>query len=136
MNIKSDKKTISGSVEGVYSKISNLNNLSPFVGDKVKDWKATEDECSFSFSAMGTDTSISLAITEKIPDEKIVIQSKPNCSPIPFSAVLHLEKIDDSSFTAQTEIEADIPFALSMMVKKPLHQMADMIMQQLSKMAV
>jgi hypothetical protein len=131
MNIKSEKKTINGSVEELYSKVSNLSNLSPILDGKVQNWKATENECSFSISAMGTNANISMYIAEKIPNERISIQTAQGGSPIPFSAILYLEKIDDNSFNAQIEINADVPFAFSVMAKKPLQQLADKLMEAL-----
>jgi carbon monoxide dehydrogenase subunit G len=139
MTIRSDKKNINGSVEKVYEKISNISNLSPFVGDKVQDWKATEDECSFTVNAMGVNAVIALRITEKIPCELIRIQSGDGAgqggSPFPFVAAIHLQKIDDTSFYANADIDVEVPAMLSMMVKKPLQQAIDKLMEQLANMA-
>ncbi len=135
MDIKSEKKVINGSVEALYAKVSNLSNLSPVLDGKVQNWMATENECSFAISAMGTNANISLHIVEKIPYERISIQTGQGGSPIPFSATLYLEKVNDNSFDTQIEINADVPFALSMMVKKPLQQLADKLMETLVTLA-
>ncbi|MDR0620249.1 MAG: hypothetical protein LBG17_10190 [Bacteroidales bacterium] len=134
MRIKSDKKNINGSVENIYGKISNISNLSPFIGDKVQNWKATEDECSFTVNAMGTNARITVCIIEKIPNELVRIQSGSG-SPFPFTAALHLQKIDDTSFYADAEIDVEVPAMLGMVVKKPLQQAVDKLMEQLSLMA-
>jgi hypothetical protein len=140
MTIKSDKKNINGSVENIYGKISNISNLSPFIGDKVQDWKATENECSFVVNAMGFNTAITMRIIEKIQSELVRIQSgsvdgSADGSPFPFTAALHLQKIDDTSFYASSEIDVEVPTMLSMMVKKPLQRAIDKLMEQLSLMA-
>ncbi|MDR2556137.1 MAG: hypothetical protein LBC49_00295 [Bacteroidales bacterium] len=141
MTIKSDKKLIDGNVEKVYDKLSNISNLSPFIGDKVKDWKATEDECSFTVDVMGVNTAIMLFIAEKIPNERIFIKSGQagvagqGGSPFPFSATLNLEKVSDVSFYAQVSVDVEIPMMLSMMVKKPLQEMVDKLLEQISRFA-
>jgi carbon monoxide dehydrogenase subunit G len=141
MTVKSDKKLIDGNVEKVYDRMSNINNLSPFIGDKVQDWKATENECSFTVNAMGFNTAITLFIAEKIPNERIVIKSGQagvegqGGSPFPLSATLNLEKVSETSFYAQVYVDVEVPMMLSMMVKKPLQEMVDKLLEQISRFA-
>ena len=129
MNIKSDKKEILRPREEIFHFLNDFNNFEKLMPEQITDWAATKENCSFEISGMAT---IELRITEiKEPEfQKIESEGK---SPFPFSLLTNLDAIDPQNTSVVFEIDADINPMMSMMVKKPLQNIVDIMTDKLKE---
>ncbi len=130
----SDVKVINYSIEKVYDKLSNLNNLNnlmdPEKMKKVKEqvpnapdfkfenFKANEDECSFSINPIGR---VGIRVTEREPNKLIKLEGDESL-PINFNCWLQFLPIDQDSCKIRLTLHADMSPMIKMMVNKHLKE--------------
>ena len=122
---ESKKTEIGRNVEFVFDHVSNFSNFSLMANDKIENFKATEDRCSFTIKGMG---DFGLKIIGRIPYEKITVASDPEVQssmPLNFILNLNFEKTEAYKCNVTAVIELDVPQIMAMMIKKQLEKAAD-----------
>lgn len=130
---ESKKTEIGRNVEFVFDYVSNFSNFSLMANDKIENFKATEDRCSFTIKGMG---DFGLKIIGRIPYEKITVASDPEVqSPMPLNFILNLnfEKTEAYKCNVTAVIELDVPQIMVMMIKKQLEKAADTLVETLKQ---
>lgn len=72
----------------IYAALSDFNNFTPIVADKVEEWRVEGDSCSFRVKGIG----VELRMTEKIPGELIRIEASDR-SPFGFTFWLQMKQV-------------------------------------------
>ncbi len=130
MKINSNKETINCRAENIFDFISNFKNFEHLVPqDKVNNWNATENECSFAIPNLAT---IAMEIAEKQAPNRLLIKSKQP-SPFDFSMTVELE--GNETVVSSIEFAADVNPMLGMMVKNPLTNFVNILNAQLKSYA-
>lgn len=130
---ESKKTEIGRNVEFVFDHVSNFSNFSLMANDKIENFKATEDRCSFTIKGMG---NFGLKIIERIPYEKITVASDPEVQssmPLNFILNLNFEKTEAYKCNVTAVIELDVPQIMAMMIKKQLEKAADTLVETLKQ---
>lgn len=130
---ESKKTEIGRNVEFVFDHVSNFSNFSLMANDKIENFKATEDKCSFTIKGMG---DFSLKIIGRIPYEKITVASDPEVQssmPLNFILNLNFEKTEAYKCNVTAVIELDVPQIMAMMIKKQLEKAADTLVETLKQ---
>jgi carbon monoxide dehydrogenase subunit G len=141
----SEVKVIPAPQEAVYNRLSNLKNLEqlfdpkkleeikkqyPDVPDiKLDNFQATEDECSFSVSPVGT---VGVHITEREPSKMIKLSGGKSV-PFQFNCWIQLVMVDETSCKVKITIHAELNPMIKMLVNKHLKQGVDQIAEALTK---
>ena len=125
-NFKSPEVEVNISVEALYTKLSNVNNLRDILPPQVSEFQSTKDSCCFKMGGMPT---IHLEIEEKIPNSKISLRAKD--SQVPFTLECNISE-NGNMAKATLEINAELNMMMKMMVEKPLTHFLDVLA---SKMA-
>lgn len=126
--IQSKSLEINTNAADVFSKISNFSAFGALMPEQIKNWKATETECSFEISGMA---SLAMKITEKTHPTRLVITSMPP-SPIQFNLEFVFE--DKETYTnSQVLMHVDVNSVMLMMVKKPLQNFVEMLNAKLKE---
>lgn len=121
---KSDIVTINHPIELVYSKLStpssfkniaNIDALPNEVKEKINEITFGDDSIAFSVNPIG---EVVLQIVERTEPVKVVLSAVK--LPIPLNVVLSLEKVDDTTTHAVTEIQVELNMFIRPMVEKPL----------------
>ena len=117
-NIESNKVTINASQEVVYTFLTDFNNIKALLPqDKISDWNATVDQCSFKIQNAAV---IPLVKESVVAHNKINIKSGEK-APFPFTLEVFVNPIDGGEgCEAHMEFEGEINAFLKMMVVKPL----------------
>jgi len=112
--------------------LTDFTNFSEFIPrDKVKNFSATPGSCSFEINGFGR---IGLEIVEKIPNNMIYITSSGN-TPLHFSFLVDINQQDSSTSLVKLSLEPDVnPFVMAM-VKSPLQNFVDILIEQLEKLS-
>lgn len=130
---ESKKTEIGRNVEFVFDHVSNFSNFSLMANDKIENFKATEDKCSFTIKGMG---NFGLKIIGRIPYEKITVASDPEVQssmPLNFILNLNFEKTEAYKCNVTAVIELDVPQIMVMMIKKRLEKAADTLVETLKQ---
>lgn len=130
---ESKKTEIVRNVEFVFDHVSNFSNFSLMANDKIENFKATEDRCSFTIKGMG---DFGLKIIGRIPYEKITVASDPEVQssmPLNFILNLNFEKTEAYKCNVTAVIELDVPQIMAMMIKKQLEKAADTLVETLKQ---
>lgn len=130
---ESKKTEIERNVEFVFDHVSNFSNFSLMANDKIENFKATEDRCSFTIKGMG---DFGLKIIGRIPYENITVASDPEVQssmPLNFILNLNFEKTEAYKCNVTAVIELDVPQIMAMMIKKRLEKAADTLVETLKQ---
>jgi len=141
----SEVKIISAPQEAVYNRLSNLKNFeqlfdpkkleeikkqNPDVPDiKLDNFQATEDECSFSISPVGT---VGVHIVEREPSKMIKLAGSKSV-PFQFSCWIQLVPVDEVNCKVKITIHAELNPMIKMLVGKHLKKGVDQIAEALTK---
>lgn len=115
--IKSDTVITNASQEKVFTFLTDFNNIKELLPqDKISDWTADFDACSFKIQNAAT---IPLVKDRVEPNGKIYIKSGEK-APFPFTLEVFITAVDAESCEAYFEFNGEINAFLKMMVMKPL----------------
>jgi hypothetical protein len=119
--------------EKIYNFLSDFNNFHNLIpADKVKNWSATSDSCQFTVDGIG---DAGLKIIEKTPFSLIKVTSEGK-TPINFFLWIQIKKIDEGSSAIRIVIEPQVNQMMMMMVKGPLQNFLDMLVDQVEKLKI
>jgi len=129
MRIDSNKAIIDAPVQKVYDFLVNAENIGKLLPqNEVKDFRGTENECSFKVQGGIT---ISLVQSELLPINEIKMKSGEK-SPFPFQLSVIL-----NDFEGKTEgyisFDGEVNAFLQMMVKKPLTNLFNHMTEELKQ---
>lgn len=134
---KSGEAEIAVPIEKIYERVSNPLKIKEMTmtasGDmaqKLKDVTFGEDSITFSVPPVG---QIVLQITDKTEPTKVEYQAVQ--SPVPFSIVMDMKKLDDSRTLAEAIINIDIPVFLKPMLDGKMKEMAQQFRSLIAQMS-
>lgn len=119
MKIAPPAEIINATDEELFHLLSDLTNyIALFPKDKIENWNATKEACTFKIKGLA---DVGLKIVASTPNSLIYIDS---CGKTPFKFTLnfYLEKITPSQTTICYVFEANINPFMKMMAEKPLTQ--------------
>lgn len=129
--IESKEVEINSPKEKIFDFLSDFTNFSLLVPDKVENWKATKEKCSFKVTGL---TDFGMEISNKTPFTSIVIvNDKDISSPFPFTFNWEFDSINDSKTKVRSFFNLDINPMMSIMVKKPLQNFMDVLVDKLKE---
>jgi len=112
----------------VYSFITDFSNLSNFIpADKVSDWKADADSCSFGIAGLGR---AGLRIIEKEPHKLVKVVSDET-TPLRFTMWIQLKSKGEDETRVKITAEPEVNSLMLMMVKEPLKQFLDKLVSEM-----
>ena len=110
----------------IYVTLSNFSNFTPILKDKVEEWSATEDTCSFKVKRF----TVKLRIIER-DENKVVKVTGEDGSPFDFTFWMQLIELSPSETKMRLVLHVDLNMMMKMMVggklKSGLDQMVDQI---------
>jgi len=127
--IESKIGKVESSSERIYNFLSDFNNFEHLVPqDKIENWQATEEECSFNVKGVG---QFGMKIIEKEPFKLVKVSNSPKV-PFDFFLWIQLKELAENDTRIKITIKAYLNPMLKMVAQKPLQQMVDTIVDQLS----
>lgn len=122
VKIESKKVEIKRNVEFVYEYLADFTHFSMVANDKIENFKATQDRCSFTIKGM---TDMGLKIISRMPNESITITNDtdvPSSMPLNFLIIFEFERVEPYVTKVIVKMELDANPMIAMMVKKPLEK--------------
>ncbi len=99
-------------VEQIYMAISRFDNLTPALQDKVEEWQATEDTCSFKAKGF----TVKLRMEEKVENKHIKITGDQGGVPIDFAFWIQLHKVSDCDTRMRLVLHIELNIMMKMMI--------------------
>ena len=115
--------------EEIFPIISSFSNLTPALADKVEEWQATEDSCSFKAKGF----TVKLNIVEKESPKFVKIESAEGGVPIDFSFWIQLHKVSDCDTRLRLVLNMELNMMMKMMIGKKAQGALDQIAEGLAK---
>ena len=129
--IESKEVEISSPKEKIFDFLSDFTNFSLLVPDKVENWKATKEKCSFKVTGL---SDFGMEISKITPYSSIeIVNDKEISTPFSFTFNWDFNPINDSKTKVRSFFNLDINPMMSMMVKKPLQNFMDILVDKLKE---
>lgn len=125
---QSKQVRINRPAETIYAVMSDFNNFTPIVADKVEEWKATEDSCSFKAKGF----KMGLKMIEKEAPKLIKITTDgPN--PMDFTVWFQLMSVEPTDTRMRIVMDVKLNPMLKMMIGKKLEGGIDQIAEKIAE---
>ena len=114
--------------EQIYTVISRFDNLTPALADKVEEWQATEDTCSFKAKGF----TVKLRMEEREEPKYIKIVGDDGGVPMDFAFWIQLHKVSDTDTRLRLVLHIDLNRMMKMMIGNKLQGALDQIAEGLA----
>ncbi len=111
----------------VYSIVSDFSNFTPILHDKVDDWQADADTCSFKAKGF----PVRLRIVDRIENELVKIEGEDG-SPVDFTFWMQLKEVSERDTRMRIVLHARLNMMMKMMIGGKLQQAVDQIAEQIA----
>lgn len=122
---KSKQVRINKPDEAIYSVLSDFGNFTPIVADKVEEWNATEETCSFKAKGF----TVKLRMVEREPYKLVKITGDD--LPFEFFFWIQLKSVAPDDTRMLLTLRAELNMMMKMMIggklQKGLDEMAEKI---------
>ena len=110
----------------IFALISSFNNLTPAVADKVEDWQAMDDRCSFKVKGF----TVMLKMEERVEPLRVKIVADEGCAlPADFAFWIQLQPVSEYDTRFRLVLHVELNMMMKMMIggkiQKGLDQAVD-----------
>ena len=109
--------------EQIYAVISRFDNLTPALADKVEEWQATEERCSFKAKGF----TVKLRMEERIAPKQVKIVGDEGGVPVDFGFWIQLHSVAPDDTRMRIVLRAELNMMMRMMVGSKLQEAIDKI---------
>ena len=96
----------------IYPFISNVSLLTPAVADKVEEWNATEDTCSFKVKGF----TVKLRMVDKAYGKHVKISGDDGGVPIDFNFWIQLHEVTPTDTRIRMVLHCELNMMMRMMI--------------------
>ena len=96
----------------IFPLISRFDMLTPALQDKVEEWTATEDRCSFKVKGF----NVALMIEERVENKHVKIVADEGGIPIDFTFWIQLHEVGPKDTRIRMVLHAELNMMLKMMI--------------------
>mgnify|MGYP003266186993 FL=1 len=115
--------------EQIYAVISRFDNLTPALADKVEEWQATEDSCSFKAKGF----TVKLRIAEKEAPKTIKVVGDDGGVPMDFAFWIQLQEVSAADTRLRLVLRIDLNMMMKMMIGNKLQGALDQIAEGIAR---
>ena len=115
--------------ELIYTLISRFDNLTPAVQDKVEEWQADENHCSFKAKGF----TVKLQIIDKEAPKYVKITGDEGGIPIDFFFWIQLQPVAERDTRMRLVLHAELNMMMRMMIGNKLKTALDQIAEAMAK---
>ena len=127
---QSKQQQVLKNVNRIYPFITRFDMLTPALQDKVEEWQANEDTCSFKVKGF----TVALRIVERVENKHIRISADEEKGgvPIDFSFWIQLHEVSDNDTRMRLVLHADLNMMMRMMIGGKLQEGLDKAVEGLA----
>jgi hypothetical protein len=112
----------------IYPLISRLDLFTPVLQDKVEEWQATPDSCSFKAKGM----KICMRIAERVENKHVKIVTDEGGIPLDFAFWVQLKEVAPNDTRVRMVLHAELNMVMKMMIGNKIQQGLDQAVEQLA----
>ena len=109
--------------EQIYAVISRFDNLTPALADRVEEWQATEERCSFKAKGF----TVKLRMEEREAPKHVKIVGDEGGVPVDFAFWIQLHKVSDTDTRMRLVLHVELNMMMKMMLGSKLQGAIDQI---------
>lgn len=109
--------------EQIYAAISRFDHLTPALADKVEEWQATEERCSFKAKGF----TVKLRMEERVEPRHVKITGDEGGVPIDFALWIQLHKVDEADTRLRVVLHVELNMMMKMTIGSKLQEAVDRI---------
>ncbi len=109
--------------EQIYAAVSRFDNLTPALADKVEEWQATEERCSFKAKGF----TVKLRMEERVEPKHVKIVGDEGGVPMDFAFWIQLHKVDENDTRIRLVLHIELNMMMRMMIGGKLQEAVDRI---------
>lgn len=109
--------------EQIYAAVSRFDNLTPALADKVEEWQATEDRCSFKAKGF----TVKLRMEERVAPKHVKIVGDEGGVPMDFAFWIQLHKVEENDTRIRLVLHIELNMMMRMMIGGKLQEAVDRI---------
>ena len=113
----------------IYTVVSRFDNLTPAVADKVEEWQATEDTCSFKAKGF----TVKLRMAEREEPKLIKIVGDDGGVPMDFAFWLQLKEVAPNDTRMRLVLHIELNMMMRMMIGSKLQEAVDKIAEAIAQ---
>ncbi len=125
---ESKQQQIFKSAAMIFPMISDFSLLTPAVADKVEEWSADRDSCSFKVKGF----VVKLVVAERVENKHIKIVAGEGGVPIDFSFWIQLHEVSPNDTRIRLVLHAELNMMLRMMVGGKIQKGLDQAVEGLA----
>lgn len=115
--------------EAIYAAVSRFDNLTPAVADRVEEWQADEEHCSFKAKGF----TVKLRMEERVEPKHVKIVGDEGGVPVDFAFWIQLHKVSDSDTRLRLVLHAELNMMMKMTTRSKLQDAVDQIAEGIAK---
>nr|WP_281547511.1 polyketide cyclase [Alistipes onderdonkii] len=115
--------------EQIYAVISRFDNLTPALADKVEEWQATEDSCSFKAKGF----TVKLRMEEREPGKYVKVVGDDGSVPMDFAFWIQLQEVSAADTRLRLVLRIDLNMMMKMMIGNKLQGALDQIAEGIAR---
>ena len=115
--------------EQIYAVISRFDNLTPALADKVEEWQATEDRCSFKAKGV----TVKLRMEEREPGKYVMVVGDDGGVPMDFAFWIQLQEVSAADTRLRLVLRIDLNMMMKMMIGNKLQGALDQIAEGIAR---
>lgn len=125
----SQQQQILRPAEQIYTLISSFENLTPALADRVEQWQATSDTCSFKAKGF----TVKLRMEEREAPRYVKIVGDDGGIPMDFAFWIQLQPITETDTRLRLVLHIELNTMMKMMVGNKLQGAIDQIAEGIAK---
>ena len=115
--------------EDIFAAISRFDRLTPALADRVEEWQADEEHCSFKAKGF----TVKLRMEERIAPKHVKIVGDEGGVPVDFAFWIQLHKVSDTDTRLRLVLHAELNMMMKMMIGSKLQGALDRIAEGLAR---
>ena len=127
---QSKQQQVLKNVNRIYPFITRFDMLTPALQDKVEEWQANEDTCSFKVKGF----TVALRIVERVENKhiRITADEEKGGIPVDFSFWIQLHEVSENDTRMRLVLHADLNMMMRMMIGGKLQEGLDKAVEGLA----
>lgn len=113
----------------IYDLVSRFDNLTPALADRVEEWWADEDTCSFKAKGF----TVKLRIAEREAPKTVKIVGDDGGVPMDFSFWLQLKEVAPDDTRMRLVLHVDLNMMMRMMIGSKIQGAIDQVAEAVAK---
>ena len=115
--------------EAIFAAVSRFDNLTPALQDKVEEWSADENTCSFKVKGF----TVKLRIIDKEAPKYVKITGDEGGVPIDFTFWIQLHSVSENDTRIRLVLHAELNMMMRMMVGGKIKKALDQVVEGLAR---